>query len=482
MSGGSNGVPNGVPNGSPRRSGRLREAPVMRGEHPSLVPPHDPDAERAVIGAMLVSETAVSKVVERLRAEDFYSETHRVIYSAALKVFAAGEPVDRISVADELHEREEYGRVGGREYLFALVESVPTAANAHHYADLVRDKATLRNLLDAGARIQAIAYSEPDDVSEAIDEAEQTLYTAAEAKTTREGEGLTGLNELAISTLAEVQKRHEAGEEAHGILSGLADLDRITTGVRNGDLAVLAARPAMGKSALAVGYCWNAAGVESIPTAVFSLEMDKEQLSQRLLSQIAEVPLARIRSGALEDEQWPHVVRATARMERAPLWIDDDAGTTVPRMRAKLRRLQARLRARGESLGLVVVDYLQLMVSEKKPENRQAEVAEISRALKVLARDLDVSVLALAQLSRAVEMRHDKRPLLSDLRDSGAIEQDADLVMFLYRDEYYNPDTEDRGIAEIIVGKHRNGATGKVRATWLEKQARFASLTWKSPV
>jgi replicative DNA helicase len=275
-----------------------------------------------------------------------------------------------------------------------------------------------------------------------------------------------------------IQRLYEQEGEVTGVESGFEDLDRMTTGFHKSDLVILAARPAMGKTALALNAIWHAAGVKGLPVAIFSLEMSKEQLVQRLISQVTRIRTQDLRSGNVGAEDWPKLVRGVAEVARTPIWIDDTAGITLMEMRAKVRRLASRLNARGETpLSLVVVDYLQLMIGQRaRAENRQQEIAEISRGLKVLARDLNIPVVAIAQLSRAVEQRHDKRPLLSDLRDSGSIEQDADMVMFLYRDEYYNPDSDDKGIAEVIVGKHRNGPTGKVQLAWLEQYTKFASL------
>ena len=459
------------------RRGRIRGVPAGAGgaEAAGIVPPHDLDAERAVIGAMLVSETAVSVVGEALAAEDFYSETHRVLYGAMMRLYAKGEPIDQLTLSDELRSVGEFDRIGGRQYVFRLVESVPTAANAARYAEIVRGKALLRAVIDAGDRIQQEAFSEPEDVTQALDAAEQLIYGVSNRQLK---EHLAPISELAPSTLEMIQRLYEQEGEVTGVESGFEDLDRMTTGFHKSDLVILAARPAMGKTALALNAIWHASGVKGLPVAIFSLEMSKEQLVQRLISQVTRIRTQDLRSGNVGAEDWPKLVRGVAEVARAPVWIDDTAGITLMEMRAKVRRLASRLNARDETpLSLVVVDYLQLMIGQRaRAENRQQEIAEISRGLKVLARDLDVPVLAIAQLSRAVEARHDKRPLLSDLRDSGAIEQDADMVMFLYRDEYYNSDSDDKGIAEVIVGKHRNGPTGKVQLAWLEQYTKFASL------
>ncbi|HZB81851.1 MAG TPA: replicative DNA helicase [Rubrobacteraceae bacterium] len=447
----------------------------------ALVPPHDLDAERAVIGAMLVSETAVSVVGEMLVAEDFYSETHRVLYGAMMRLYSRGDPIDQLTLTNELRNIGEFDRIGGRQYVFRIVESVPTAANAGRYAEIVRGKALLRAVIDAGSRIQQEAFTEPEDVTQALDAAEQLIYGISNRQLK---ERLAPISELAPGALEMVQRLYEAEGEVTGVESGFEDLDQKTTGFHKSDLVVLAARPAMGKTALALNIIWHAAGAKGLPVAVFSLEMSKAQLVQRLISQTTRIRTQDLRSGNVKAEDWPKLVRGVAEVSRAPIWIDDTAGITLMEMRAKVRRLASRLHAQvntegqsGAPLSLVVVDYLQLMVGQgNRSENRQQEIAEISRGLKVLARDLDVPVLAIAQLSRAVEGRHDKRPLLSDLRDSGAIEQDADLVMFLYRDEYYNTDSDDKGIAEVIIGKHRNGPTGKVQLAWLEQYTKFASL------
>ena len=455
------------------RRGRIRS--VETGSEAARVPPHDLDAERAVIGAMLVSEAAVAAVAERLEARDFYSEVHRIIYGAMMRLYARGDPIDQLTLTNELRSVNEFERVGGRAYVFQIVESVPTAANAGRYAEIVRGKALLRAVIDVGSRITEDAFREPENVSEALDSAEQLIYGVSN-QTLRDH--LAPVSELAPGALEMIQRLYEQEGEVTGVESGFEDLDRLTTGFHKSDLVILAARPAMGKTALALNAIWHAAGEKKMPVAIFSLEMSKEQLVQRLISQTTRIPAQALRSGNVKAEDWPKLVRGVAEVSRAPIWIDDTAGVTLMEIRAKVRRLSSQLKSAGERpLSLVVVDYLQLMIGQgNRQENRQQEIAEISRGLKVLARDLDVPVLAIAQLSRAVEARHDKRPLLSDLRDSGAIEQDADMVMFLYRDEYYNSDSDDKGIAEVIVGKHRNGPTGKVQLAWMEQYTKFASL------
>src|SRR5215211_198103 len=404
------------------RRGRMRS--VETGAEAARVPPHDLDAERAVIGAMLVSETAVAAVAERLGAEDFYSEVHRIIYGAMMRLYSRGEPIDQLTLTNELRSVNEFERIGGRPYVFQIVESVPTAANAGRYADIVRGKALLRAIIDVGSRITEDAFREPEDVSEALDSAEQLVYGVSN-RTLREH--LAPVSELAPGALEMIQHLYEQEGEVTGVETGFEDLDRLTTGFHKSDLIILAARPAMGKTALSLNAIWHAAGEKKMPVAIFSLEMSKEQLVQRLISQTTRIPAQALRSGNVKAEDWPKLVRGVAEVSRAPIWIDDTAGVTLMEIRAKVRRLASQLNVAGEMpLSLVVVDYLQLMVGQgNRAENRQQEIAEISRGLKVLARDLDVPVLAIAQLSRAVETRHDKRPLLSDLRDSGCLPASA---------------------------------------------------------
>ncbi|CAA9487001.1 MAG: Replicative DNA helicase (DnaB), partial [uncultured Rubrobacteraceae bacterium] len=461
------------PRSSMERRGRMRS--VETGADAARVPPHDLDAERAVIGALLVSETAVAAVAEQLTAEEFYSETHRIIYAAMMRLYSRGDRIDQITLTNELSSINEFDRVGGRAYVFQLVESVPTASNAARYAEIVRGKALLRSVIDVGSRITENAFREPEDVTEALDSAEQLIYNVSNNTLKQH---LAPVSQLAPGALEMIQRLYEQEGEVTGVETGFEDLDRLTTGFHKSDLVVLAARPAMGKTAMALNAIWHASGEKKMPVAIFSLEMSKEQLVQRLISQTTRIPAQSLRSGNVKAEDWPKLLRGVAQVSEAPIWIDDTAGVTLMEMRAKVRRLASQLTAQGgPPLSLVVVDYLQLMIGQgSRNDNRQQEIAEISRGLKVLARDLDVPVLAIAQLSRAVESRHDKRPMLSDLRDSGAIEQDADMVMFLYRDEYYNPDSDDKGIAEVIVGKHRNGPTGKVQLAWLEQYTKFASL------
>ena len=401
---------------------------VETGADAARVPPHDLDAERAVIGALLVSETAVAAVAEQLTPEEFYSETHRIIYAAMMRLYSRGDRIDQITLTNELNSINEFDRVGGRAYVFQLVESVPTASNAARYAEIVRGKALLRSVIDVGSRITEDAFREPEDVTEALDSAEQLIYNVSNNTLKQH---LAPVSQLAPGALEMIQRLYEQEGEVTGVETGFEDLDRLTTGFHKSDLVVLAARPAMGKTAMALNAIWHASGEKKMPVAIFSLEMSKEQLVQRLISQTTRIPAQSLRSGNVKAEDWPKLLRGVAQVSEAPIWIDDTAGVTLMEMRAKVRRLASQLSAQGGTpLSLVVVDYLQLMIGQgSRNDNRQQEIAEISRGLKVLARDLDVPVLAIAQLSRAVESRHDKRPMLSDLRDclpGAALITDAD--------------------------------------------------------
>lgn len=442
----------------------------LKNEH--LVPPNDLDAERSVIGALLVSESAASIVSEKLTREDFYSETHRVLFDAAMTLYAKSEPIDQLTMKAELEGLEEYERTGGREYLFRLIESVPTAANVKNYAERVHSQAVLRRLIDACEITKQECLSPfSDDPAEALDKAEQRIYGLSYNRA-KDG-ALRPTSELVSEVMEDMQRHYEAGGMITGTPTGFGDLDEKTSGCNEGDLIILAARPAMGKTSLALNIAWNVAAKSKLPVAIFSLEMDRRQLIQRFVSQLTRVPLNRIRQGNIKADEWPGVVRAYAEIGRAPIHIDDTSGITVPSIRSRLRRMSGRIKDR---FSLVVIDYIGLITPHDKSGNRVQEVSAISRALKVLAREFGVPVLALSQLSRACEARDNKRPFLSDLRDSGQIEADADVVTFLYRDEVYKQDTEDKGQAELNVAKNRNGPIGMVPLVWLESCTSFGSL------
>ncbi len=430
--------------------------------------PQNIDAEQSVLGAFFLDREALYKVARFLRAEDFYLESHRLIYEAMLSLEEEGRPVDLISVTNWLSDKGVLDKIGGATYLASLAGLMPTAANVEYHARIVEEKALLRSLIQIATRIAGMGYEGSEDVDRLIDEAERMLL---ELTARRSAALFSSLQELLIQVLRQIEERYRHKGLISGVTSGFLDLDRLCCGLQPGDLIIVAGRPAMGKTSFGLTIAHHIALQHRVPVAVFSLEMSREQLVQRVLCAEAMVDQQKVRSGYLSEGDWARLTQAAARLAKAPLYIDDSALLSVRQVRAKARRLQAE-----KGLGLVVIDYLQLMQASRRAENRQQEITEISRSLKGLAKDLNVPVLALAQLSRQVESRLDKRPIMSDLRDSGSIEQDADVVMFIYRDEYYRPDTEKKGIAEIIVAKQRNGPTGVVELAFLKEFTRFMNL------
>jgi replicative DNA helicase len=435
------------------------------------VPPQNLDAEESVLGAMMLSPGAIGAVSEVLSAGDFYRESHAKIYRAGLALYGRGEPVDAITLVDELERRGELEEIGGKVRVHELAALVPAASNAAHYARIVREMATLRGLIRAGSEIARLGLErDGQDVTELVDRAEQVVFDLAQSRVSGD---FSHIEELLKQSFERITQLYEAGVEVTGVAAGFRDLDHLTSGFQPGNLIILAARPSMGKSGLALCAAANLAVRQEVPVALFTLEMSKAEVTQRLMCSEAKVESQRLRSGKLAPEDWPRLTTACDRLARAPIYVDDTGSITMMEIRSKARRLKMR----EPGLGLIIVDYLQLMTSGASVENRVQEVSAISRSLKVLARDLDVPVLALSQLSRAVEQRHDKRPILSDLRESGSLEQDADLVLFIYRDEYYNPDTTDQqGLAELHLSKHRNGPTGMVKLSFLKRFAKFADL------
>jgi replicative DNA helicase len=434
------------------------------------VPPQNLEAEESVLGAMLLSPGAIGAVSEVLDAGDFYRESHARIYRAALALYAKGEPVDAITLVDELEERGELEEVGGRVRIHELAALVPATSNAAHYARIVREMATLRGLIRVGSEIQRLGFERPGETAALVDRAEQSVFELSQARVTTE---FTHIESLLKESFERITQLYEAGVDITGVPSGFRDLDRLTSGFQPGNLVILAARPSMGKSALGLCMAANLAVRAETPCALFTLEMSKQEVTQRLMCSEAKVDSQRLRTGKLAPEDWSRLTAACDKLAKAPLYVDDTGSISMMEIRSKARRLKTK----EPQLGLVIVDYLQLMTSGSTVENRVQEVSQISRSLKVLARDLDVPILAMSQLSRAVEQRHDKRPILSDLRESGSIEQDADVVMFVYRDEYYNPEeTDQQGLAEIIVAKHRNGPTGAEKLSFLKRYAKFADL------
>jgi replicative DNA helicase len=436
----------------------------------ALVPPQNVEAEESVLGAMLLSATAVGTVSEILDASHFYRDRHAAVYRAMLGLWAKGEPVDAITLADELDERGELEQVGGRAKIAELAALVPAASNVEHYARIVKEMATLRGLVQAGLSIARLGQERPGETADLVDRAEQIVFELAQHRIASD---FVHIESLLKESFERITHLYEAGAEITGVPTGFRELDKLTSGFQPGNLIILAARPSMGKSALALCTAANLGVRHGVPVALFTLEMSKAEVTQRLMCSEAKVESQRLRSGRLAQDDWPRLTAACDKLMKAPVYVDDTGSITMMELRSKARRLKAK----EPKLGLVIVDYLQLMTTGASVENRVQEVSQISRQLKVLARDLDVPILALSQLSRAVEQRHDKRPILSDLRESGSIEQDSDLVAFVYRDEYYNGEESDQqGLAEIILAKHRNGPTGAVKLSFLKRYAKFADL------
>jgi replicative DNA helicase len=435
------------------------------------VPPQNLDAEESVLGAMALSPGAIAAVSEILSPDgrEFYRESHAKIYRAALSLYGKGEPVDAITLVDELDERSELEDVGGKVRVHELAALVPATANAGHYARIVREAATLRGLIHAGAEIARLGWERPGDATELVDQAEQIVFELSQQRAKGE---FTHIEELLKESFERITALYESGADVTGVPSGFRDLDRITSGFQEGNLIIVAARPSMGKSGLALCIAANLAVRAATPVALFTLEMSKSEVTQRFMCSEAKVESQRLRTGKLAAEDWPRLTGACDKLAKAPIYVDDTGSITMMEIRSKARRLKQKL----PNLGLIIVDYLQLMTSGTTAENRVQEVSQISRSLKVLARDLEVPILALSQLSRAVEQRHEKRPILSDLRESGSLEQDSDIVIFIYRDEYYNDESDQQGLAEIHIAKHRNGPTDTVKLSFLRRYAKFSDL------
>ncbi|MBV8064343.1 MAG: replicative DNA helicase [Actinobacteria bacterium] len=435
------------------------------------VPPQNLEAEESVLGAMMMSPGAIGAVSEILDAGDFYRESHAKIYRAALALYAKGEPVDAITLTDELEERSELEDVGGRVRLGELAALVPATANASHYARIVHETATLRGLIRAGSEIARLGWERPGDTGDLVDQAEQILYDLSQQRVTGEW---SEIEDLLKESFERITQLYESGVDLTGTPSGFRELDKLTSGFQPGNLVIVAARPSMGKSALALCMAANLGVRSNVPVGLFTLEMSKSEVTQRLMCSEAKVESQRLRNGKLQADDWPRLTAACDKLAKAPIYVDDTGLLNMMEIRSKARRLKAR----HPNLGLIIVDYLQLLTpsSRRESDGRVQEVSEMSRSLKILARDLDVPIVALSQLSRAVEQRTDKRPLLSDLRESGSIEQDADLVMFVYRDDYYNDESDQQGLAEVILAKHRNGPTDSVKLSFLKRYAKFSDL------
>jgi replicative DNA helicase len=457
--------------------GRQLTSAPEREDASGRLPPQDLDAEQSVLGAMLLSEVAVSEATEVLKAEDFYRGGYGEVFAAMLDLYQGSEPVDQVSVCDRLDQRGSLEQVGGRPAVFALAEAVPVVTNARRYAEIVREMAILRGLIRVGTEVAQLGYDRPGDTRELLDMAEQKVYEIAQHGTTEDFTLIKQPLDEAFHRLT-LLFEHGDGSGVTGLPTGFGELDRLTSGLQKSNLVILAARPSMGKTSLALNIAEHAAVTLQKPVALFSLEMSKAEIAQRLLCSVGKVDQSRLRLGQLEDGDWMRVTGAMETLGSAPLYIDDSGAMTVMEMRAKARRLAARQKG---GLAMVVVDYIQLMQASTPSDNRVQEISQISRSLKMLARDLDIPVLALSQLSRAVEQRQDKRPVLSDLRESGAIEQDADVVMFIYRDAYYRrsegeevrPDDPSNDLSELIVSKHRNGPVGMVNLRFQSRYTRF---------
>lgn len=432
------------------------------------VPPHDIEAEQAVIGSMLTDQEAVYAAIERLKPEDFYREDNKQIYTAILNIYNKAEPIDIITLKAELSSMGKLDAVGGLEYIVELPEKVPTTANVDRYIKIVEEKSLLRNLIRAANEILSSGYAQEDDVENIVDHAEKKIFDVMQKKSQK---GYTTIKDVLVESFTKLEELYNQKEHITGVPTGFAELDKKTAGLHGSELILIAARPAMGKSAFALNIGSYAATRANVPVAIFSLEMSKEQVGNRILCSEALVDSNNVRTGELNDEELGKLAETSGELSQAPIYIDDTPGISVMEIRAKCRKLKLE-----KNIGLVIIDYLQLIQGSGKTSSREQEIAEISRSLKILAKEIEVPVIALSQLSRAVEARPDHRPMLSDLRESGSIEQDADIVMFLYRDDYYNQDSEKKNIAEVIIAKQRAGSTGTVELAWLGKYTKFANL------
>jgi replicative DNA helicase len=437
-------------------------------------PPHSAEAEQAIIGGLMLENQVWEKIESKLCETDFYRSEHRILFRAIFELSSKGQPFDVVTLLDNLKSNQSLDEAGGEAYLFELANNTPSIANVTAYADIVREKSVQRQLIEVANDIADSAYN-PDgrEVSELLDLAETKVFAIAE-QTATEG-GPEAIKSVLVRAVERIDALYHSGDSITGLATGLSDLDNMTSGLQGSDLIIVAGRPSMGKTTLVMNMAEHAAIKAGKPVLVFSMEMPADSLAMRMMSSLGRIDQHRIRTGKLDDEDWPRVTSAVHMLSEAPLFIDDSAGLSPSEMRARARRL---MKEHGQ-LGLVVVDYLQLMkVPGFKADNRTAEISEISRSLKSLAKELSVPVVALSQLNRSLEQRHDKRPIMSDLRESGAIEQDADLICFIYRDEVYNEESPDKGTAEIIVAKQRNGPIGKVRVAFLGKYTRFEDLAF----
>jgi len=437
------------------------------------IPPHHVEAEQSIIGSLLIDRNALSEVSGRLKPKAFYLEKHQEIYEAILELYENSLPVDIITLTDVLAKRGTLEKVGDVDYIASLANAVPTTANVLHYVSIVEDKALLRSLIEASSKIVDLSYQGTMEGTEVLSEAEKTVFDLSQGMNRS---GLESVNLVLDKAFTQLEELCRNKNDFTGVPSGFIDLDRKTSGFQNSDLILVAARPAMGKTSFVLNIAVNAA-LRNYPVAIFSLEMSRLQLVNRLLSSESMVELEKMRTGKLDGEDWKKLSYTLGPLSKSPIYIDDNASTNVMEMMSKLRKLKLE-----KGLSLVIIDYLQLMEGRKKTDNRQQEISEISRALKIMAKELNVPVIALSQLSRAPETRNDHRPILSDLRESGAIEQDADMVMFLYRDDYYYEESENKNVVEVIIAKHRNGSTGTVELAWIPQFTKFGNRLYSEPV
>ena len=432
------------------------------------IPPHDEDAEEAVIGSMLTDKDAVIAAIEVLKPEDFYRDDNKTIFEAESSIYAKGEPIDFITVKEELISMGKFDAVGGNEYLATLTDKVPTTANIEKYVKIVEDKSLLRTLIKTANELIDLGYSQNEEIESLMDSAEKKIFDIMQRKSQK---GYSSIKDILVDSFTQLQELYNNKQHITGVPSGFIDLDNKTAGFHKSELILIAARPAMGKTAFALNIATNAAVQANIPVVVFSLEMSKEQCANRILCSQAMVDSQKVSKGDISDEEWEKLAVASGELsESSGIFIDDTAGITVAEIRAKCRKLKIE-----KNIGLIVIDYLQLIQGSGKSSSREQEIAEISRSLKILAKEIDVPVIALSQLSRAPEARTDHRPMLQDLRESGSIEQDADIVMFIYRDDYYNPQAEQTNIAEIIIAKNRSGPVGTTELLWMPSFTKFVN-------
>ena len=432
------------------------------------IPPHSLEAEQSILGAMILDKEAINTAIEKIHGDDFYSPANKEIFQAIISLFNKNEPVDLITLSEELKRRDMLENTGGVTYLADLSSSIATTANTKYYCEIVEEKSILRQLISSCGDIIGKSYEDSEEVNTIIEHAEKAVFDITQG---RHKEGFSPLSEVLLSSFSQIEERAANQDELTGLTTGFIDLDNKLSGLQKSDLILLAARPSMGKTALGINIATNSALKADAKVAIFSLEMSKEQLVQRIIAATAHVDLQKIISGRLDENEWMEIINSMAPLSKANIFIDDTAGISLTELKAKCRRLKME-----QGLDLIMIDYLQLMELGGRQESRQQEISSISRGLKMIAKEMDCPVIALSQLSRAPELRSDHRPILSDLRESGAIEQDADIVMFLYRDDYYHEDSEKQNIGEIIIAKHRNGPTGNLELTFKKEYTKFVNM------